>query len=98
MSTQAGELLAVQHHYTTTTTLHRGRLYPAAQHEGEVVPEAWEHDVKVLPHFHADVEAFFPEATAAGERGDHDWPEDAGLELRGEVLGRSGGRAPLAVS
>ncbi len=89
-STQAGELLAVQQGQVETT-LHRGRLYPAAAYEGEVVPEAWEHDSRVLPHFHADVDAFFPEAVAAGERGDEDWPEDTGLEHRGEALGRSGG-------
>ncbi len=90
VSTQAGELLAVQQGQVETT-LHRGRLYPAAAYEGEVVPEAWEHDSRVLPHFHADVDAFFPEAVAAGERGDEDWPEDTGLEHRGEALGRSGG-------
>ena len=90
--TQAGELLAVQQERTDATTLHQGRLYPAASYEGQVVPEAWEHDPRVLAHFHENLEAFFPEAVAVEERGDRDPTESSGLEERGEALGRSGGR------
>ena len=53
----------------------------------------WEGNPVIILRSVADVDAFFPEAAAAGERGDRDWPEDSGLERRGEALGRSGGCA-----
>ena len=96
--TQAGELLAVQKEHAEDTTLHQGRIYPAARYEGQVVPEAWEYDLRILPHFYEDVEAFFPQAVAVGERGDQDMAEDASLERRGEALGRSGGRVSESAS
>ena len=62
-----------------------GHLYPAVEWEGELVPEAYLHDNRVLPHqVQGDLYKLFPRLTACDERTEDleggDWLEDRGLE------------------
>ena len=62
-----------------------GHLYPAVEWEGELVPEAYLHDDRVLPHqVQGDLDKLFPRLTACDERTEDleggDWLEDRGLE------------------
>ena len=46
---------------------HDGRVYPAVEHEGELLPEARAVGVYGLPHEHPQLDHFFPRALAGEE-------------------------------
>ena len=99
VGTQKGELLAVseQGEHVVTMAWH-GRRFPRLEWNPDdgtgvvEVPEAYEHDIMVLPHEHDHMDAFFPQAYAAPDQGDLDPPADDYLEARGVRLGRERGR------
>ncbi len=67
-----------------------GRTFPAVEDQGELLPEAYLHDISRLPHLHEDYEFVFPAAQAAMEKLEMEIPEDGQLEDRGIQLGISG--------
>ena len=73
--------------------MHDGRRFPSQDYEGEVVPDAYEHGLDVLPHEMPDLEERFPRALAADPQGDADPIADDSLEERGVAIGGGyGGR------
>ena len=71
-----GELLTVN---GATTLDWRGQTFPATQHEGVLLPEAYESLPGLLPHQHDDQDARYPRAAVGHEPGDHEPEEDAVL-------------------
>ena len=74
------------------TMEHDGRRYPKSDFEGVSVPEAYEHDVCILPHEHVDMEARFPKAVAAEPQADQDMDEEDLVEQKGVAIGMRGFR------
>ena len=66
---------------------HDGRRYPRSDFEGMDVPDAFEHNVHMLPHEHDDLEERFPRAMAAEPQGDHDMDSEDLLEQEGVAIG-----------
>ncbi len=103
--TQKGELLSIREQGEQTELMDWGgrkfpcsRWSPGEDAEDILVPEAYEHDVGVLPHEHSLCESFFPRAHAAPEKGDEDMATDDSWEARGVHLGRARGRGRRRVS
>ncbi len=90
VGTQPGELLLAQEELHQHTVEHDGHRYPAIEFEGRYLPDAYEHDPSLLPHFHCDIERLFPRAIAAEPQDDQDVEQNDDLERKGEELGRSG--------
>ena len=67
---------------------HEGRQFPAVEHEGEFVVEAYAHQHDTLPHLHANLEALFPKAVAEQEEEETEDVEPCTFEKRGERLGK----------
>ena len=85
--TSKGEsLLQVAQDFGQVVAWH-GRTFPAVLEQGELLPEAYLHDTKLLPHLHSNYEFIFPAAVAADERLEMELPEDDRLEARGRQLG-----------
>ena len=68
---------------------HDGGRFPNVKFEDADVPEAFEHDVSVLPHEHEDLEARFPRAVAARPPGDRDMDAEDELERTGMEIGKT---------
>ena len=66
---------------------HDGRQYPRSEFEGVAVPDAYEHDVHMLPHEHHNLEERFPRAVAAEPQGDQDMDCEDLLEQEGVAIG-----------
>lgn len=81
---QADSVLTVDRVPTTAgpTVERDGYYYPTTSFEGEVVPEAFLHDDRLLPHQVHNLERFFPKATAPPEQEEESEEEDW-LELKG---------------
>ena len=81
---QADSVLTVDRVPTTAgpTVEWDGYYYPATSYEGEVVPEAFLHDDRLLPHQVHNLKRFFPKAAAPPEQEEHSEDEDW-LELKG---------------
>jgi hypothetical protein len=87
--TQKGELLQTQ--VSSVQTMEwQGRAFPVVVVDSVKVPDAFEHDMSLLPHEHVDLEDIFPRAVAAAQLPDQDPEDDETLEKRGEQLGRYG--------
>ena len=69
--------------------------FPAVEHEGTLLHEAYGSRPGLLPHMHHDQNARYPRAVVEHELGDHEPEEDTVLEQRGIGLGRQAPR-PLA--
>ena len=67
---------------------HEGRQFPAVEHEGEFVVEAYAHQHDTLPHLHDDLEAFFPKAVVKEDEEETEDVEPCSFEKRGERLGK----------
>ena len=87
--TQKGELLEIQKEVCEYTLMAwDGHEYPKGNFDGEDVPEAFEYDVSVLPHYQADLESIFPRAVAIDPMEDRDPHDNCDLEKRGAEIGR----------
>ena len=65
-----------------------GRRYPGVWIDGELVPEAYCHDERFLPHEQGDdLDALFPRARAAPSPGDEDIAQDEHWLRRGWAIG-----------
>ena len=62
------------------------------------IPDAFAHDVHLLPHEHEDLEGLFPAAVAAPAPDDHDPPDGDELERKGIEIGKEAVRATQAIS
>ena len=67
---------------------HDGQRYPKTNFEGQDVPDAFEHDVHMLPHEHGDLKERFPRALAAEPQGDCDVDTEDLLEKEGVEIGK----------
>jgi hypothetical protein len=66
-----------------------GRQFPIPTLDGDVLPDAFVHRERLLPHLHEDLEDVFPKAKACKGAGDEDPPEDGSLEDFGTMLGKA---------
>ena len=92
VGTSKGELLVLKG--DSAVDWHR-QPFPAVEHEGALLPEAYESRPGFLPRMHHDQNARYPRAVVEHEPGDHEPEEDTVLEQRGIGLGRQAPR-PLA--
>ncbi len=63
-----------------------------------VIPDAFAHDLNVLPHEYHDVDGFFPAAAAAPSLDDMDPEENHCLEAWGVGIGKAAVQATRAIS
>ena len=74
------------HEIAGATVLRDGYVYPSTVEDGEVIPEAYLHDERVLPHrLKGDLAKMFPPALPAEEAVEEDEGEDW-LEARAAKL------------
>jgi len=66
-----------------------GRRFPLATLDGDVLPDAFEHQIGLLPHLHDNLKELFPRAKACEDAGDEDPPGDDGLEKCGRAIGKA---------
>ena len=66
-----------------------GRRFPLATLDGDVLPDAFEHQDGLLPHLHDNWKDLFPRARACEEAGDEDPPGEDGLEEYGTAIGKA---------
>ena len=90
--TSKGELLALK---SAAAVNWHGQILSAIEHEGELLPEAYESQLGFLPHMHHDRDARYPRAVVEHEPGDREPEQDTVVEQRGIGLGRQAAR-PLA--
>ena len=103
--TQKGELLSMASDYEEKELMRWDdkfflkHIYEGSElPEGTAVPEAFEHDLNLLPHMHDNLEDIFPRALAAPPLRDRDPEAGDALERRGRDIGRACGplRPPLS--